>query len=373
MQLLHREVPFFDYTRLYRDDSGLILDTLENVGNRGAYILQKDLKQFEDMIANYLGASYFVGVGNATDGLELSWMAIGLNKGDEVIISSHTMLATASAIVTAGGTPVPVDIGDDNLICPVAIEAAITPRTVGISPTQLNGRTCNMDQILRIAERHHLVVVEDAAQALGSKFKGRYAGTFGRAGVFSFFPAKVLGSLGDGGGVVTNDAELFEKVFQFHDHGRNTAGEVKTWGRNSRLDNLQAAILSKKFATYHEVISRRRHIASLYQNGLGDVEELSLPPAPSDSSDHFDIYQNYELVAQRRDDLREFLKGKGVGTLIQWGGKGVHQWDFLGFDIHLPRTEKFFERCLMLPMNVFITDEDVNYVIECIKDFYSRH
>lgn len=325
-----RKVPFFDYPRIYLDDKQELIEILEDVGSRGAYIMQKDLVEFEKKLANYTKSDYAIGVGNATDGLELAWLAIGLKKGDEVIISSHTMLATASAIITAGGTPVPVDIGEDNLIDVDAVANAITKNTVGISPTQLNGRTCDMESIMAIAVRNGLSVVEDAAQALGSKFKNQSAGTFGDAGSFSFFPAKVLGALGDGGGVVTNKKEIYEKVFQLHDHGRDTKGEVQSWGRNSRLDNLQAAILSKRFDRYENVIKRRRNIAKIYNERLSVLEEVKLPPAPIENGDHFDIYQNYELQAENRDALRNHLSNAGVGTIIQWGGKAVHQWAVLG-------------------------------------------
>ena len=367
-----RKVPFFDYPRLYSDDREMLIATLEEVGKRGAYIMQKDLAEFETNLAQYTGAQHAIGVGNATDGLEFGWMAIGLNAGDEVILSSHTMLATASAVITAGGTPVPVEIGDDNLIDPAAVEAAITSKTVGISPTQLNGRTCDMDAIMKIANKHKLAVIEDSAQALGSKFRGKHAGTFGDAGSFSFFPAKVLGALGDGGGVITNRKDLYEKIFQLHDHGRDTEGNIRSWGRNSRLDNLQAAILNKKFEKYDSVINRRRKIASMYQEQLQELEQLQLPPAPVENGDHFDVYQNYELQADQRDALKTHLAAQGIGTLIQWGGKGVHQWDGLGFNQKLPKVERFFERCIMLPMNMFISDDDVEYVCNSIKGFYNR-
>jgi dTDP-4-amino-4,6-dideoxygalactose transaminase len=365
-----RKVPFFDYPRLFLDNKEVIQAVLEDVGKRGAYIMQRDLIEFENKLTQYTGSKFAVGVGNATDGLELCWLAIGLKKGDEVIISSHTMLATASAIITAGGTPVPVDIGDDGLIDPGAIESAINTNTVGISPTQLNGRTCDMETIMQIANDKKLVVIEDAAQALGSKFKNKSAGTFGDAASFSFYPAKVLGSLGDGGAVITNRNDIYEKVFQLHDHGRDSQGEVKSWGRNSRLDNLQAAILSNKFQKYDLVIKRRREIANIYNAELKQLEELQLPPAPIESAENFDIYQNYELQANNRDQLRQELSDKGIGTIIQWGGKAVHQWEALGFDIKLPKVEKFFERCLMLPIKMFSSDVDVYYVCETIKNFY---
>lgn len=366
----HRSVPFFNYPRAYLDDRDDLLKIFEDVGHRGAFIMQQDLRDFEAALAKYTGAQYAVGVANATDGLELAWMAIGMRPGDEVICCSHTMLATAAAIKTAGGVPVPVELGEDNLIDPDAVEAAINPRTVGIMPTQLNGRTCDMDRIMGTAAKHGLFIVEDAAQALGSRFKGKHAGTFGHAAAISFFPAKVLGCLGDGGGVITNDYGIFDKVYQLHDHGRDAAGEVKSWGRNSRLDNLQAAILNHRLQTYDQVIARRRAIASLYQARLGDLDELQLPPAPDANPDHFDIYQNYELQADRRDELKEHLRANGIGTLIQWGGKAVHQWERLGFTVKLPKVERFFERCIMLPMNMFISDDDVNYVCDQVCAFY---
>ena len=364
------KVPFFDYPRLFLDDREDLIKIIEDVGSRGAYIMQQDLKEFENTLAKYTSADFAVGVANATDGLELAWMAIGLHPGDEVIISSHTMLATASAIVTAGGKPVPVEIGPDNLIDPDAIESAITPRTVGISPTQLNGRTCQMDKIMNLAEKRKLAVVEDSAQALGSRFKGKHAGTFGDAGAFSFFPAKVLGSFGDGGGVITNNQDLYEKIFQLHDHGRDTNGDIKSWGRNSRLDNLQAAIMNHNFAKYDGVILRRRQIAGMYQALLGDIEQIQLPPGPDANADNFDVYQNYELQAENRDLLKQYLLEEGIGTIIQWGGKAVHQWDGLGFSQRLPKVEEFFEKCLMLPMNMFISDRDVEYVASSIRNFY---
>ncbi len=367
-----KKVPFFDYPRLYADEKDDLLKIFAEVSGRGAYILQKDLKKFESSLAAYTGAEHAVGVGNATDGMEIALMAIGLKPGDEIICSAHTMLATASAIKMAGGKPIPVDIGHDNLIDPTAVESAITSNTVGIMPTQLNGRTCDMDSLFAIAKKHGLFIVEDAAQALGSRFKGKHAGTFGEAGSISFFPAKVLGCLGDGGAIISNNSDLFDRMYQLHDHGRDANGDVKSWGRNSRLDNLQAAILNYKLESYDSVINRRRVIASLYEERLSGLEQLNLPPAPDSDDNHFDIYQNYELQADRRDALKEHLLVKGIGTLIQWGGKAIHQWEGLGFDgVRLPAVEYFFERCLMFPMNMFITDEDVHYVCDQVENFYN--
>ena len=334
--------------------------------------MQQELSRFESELASYTGANYSVGVGNATDGMEIYLEAIGLSQGDEVIISSHTMLATASAVRVAGGVPIPVDIGYDNLINPDAIEDAITENTVAIMPTQLNGRICDMDRILSIASKNKLFVVEDAAQALGAKYKGKHAGTFGLASDISFFPAKVLGCLGDAGAILVNDKSLYHEIYRIHDHGRDTDGHVKRWGRNSRLDNIQAAILGFKLRSYNDVISRRREIAMIYHNRLSVLEELLLPPKPDHKSDNFDVFQNYELQANDRDKLKEHLSFHNIGTLIQWGGKPVHHFDNLGFDQNLPNTDLFFSRCIMLPMNIFLSDDEVHYVCDMIEMFYRK-
>jgi dTDP-4-amino-4,6-dideoxygalactose transaminase len=364
------KVPFFDYSRLYLDDKKLILEAIESIGQRGAYILQKDLKDFESRLASYVGSPHAIGVANATDGLEIIWKVVDIKPGDEVIISSHTMIATASAILMAGGTPVPVDIGHDGLIDPEAVEDAITKNTIGISPTQLNGRTCQMDKLVSIAQKNKLIIVEDAAQGLGSTFDGKKAGSFGEAGVFSFYPAKILGCLGDGGAITTNNAEIYSKSYEMHDHGRNLNGESVSWGRNSRLDNLQAAILNSKLESFTKTIERRREIAQLYADNLHEIEQISLPEAPSKNKKNFDTFQNYEIQVERRNELQEYLKNNGIGTLIQWGGKAIHQWDHFKYRKTLPVVEAFFEKCIMLPINLFVSDEDVIFVTQKIKEFY---
>jgi len=365
-----KNVPFFEYPRLWSDHRENLLSIIDDVSSMGGFILQKAVSDFEVELADYVGSNYSVGVGNATDAMEIFLEAIGLNPGDEIIISSHTMLATASAIKVAGGIPIPVDIGEDNLISVVAIEDAITTNTVGIMPTQLNGRVCDMTTIGLIAKKHGLFVVEDAAQALGSKYKGQHAGTFGLASDISFYPAKLVGCLGDAGAVLVNDEALYHQIYQLHDHGRDLDGRIKRWGRNSRLDNIQAAILSYKLKAYDEVIARRREVAKIYQDRLRDINELQLPPAPETNGDNFDVYQNYELQCDKREGLKAHLSKNGVGTLIQWGGTAIHQFTNLGFNQECPKTDRFFERCLMLPMNIFVSNDDVNYVCDKVIEFY---
>jgi dTDP-4-amino-4,6-dideoxygalactose transaminase len=369
---MFRQVPFFNYPFLYKSKEQEILSIFQDVCSRGAYILQKDLVSFEQNLAKYTGAKYALGVANGTDAIWLSLMAAGIGKGDEVIFCSHTYIATAGAIHFAGATPVPVECGYDNMIDPEAVRKAVTSKTKAIMPTQVNGRTANMDALQAIADEYGLLIVEDAAQGLGSKYKGKQAGTFGIGGTISFYPAKTLGSLGDGGAILTSDDEFYEKICLLRDHGRNDNGEFVMWGFNSRLDNLQGAILDFKLSYYDDEIRRRREVASLYQQYLGDVSELGLPVAPDAEPDHFDVYQNYEIRADKRDDLKTYLKENGVGTLIQWSGQPVHTLKNLGFDMSLPYTESFFEKCLMIPMNTALSNDDVAYVSEKIRAFYGR-
>jgi dTDP-4-amino-4,6-dideoxygalactose transaminase len=283
------------------------------------------------------------------------------------------MIATAAAVYFAGATPIPVECGPDHLIDPAAVEAAITTRTRAIMPTHLNGRTCNMDRLAAIADKHGLLIVEDAAQALGSRFKDRCAGTFGVASAISFYPAKVLGCFGDGGAVLTNDETIFQRVCELHDHGRDARGRIVSWGLNSRLDNLQAAILDLQLKSYGDVIARRRSLARMYHERLSSVPEIILPPAPGSDPDHFDIYQNFEIEADSRDLLKGHLKKHDIGTLIQWGGQAVHQIRELGFLQRLPYTDALLERLLMLPLNMAMQDSDVEYVCDCVRSFYGRN
>ena len=369
-EMATRSVPFFNYPSHFTRDEDAYIETMRDVGRRGAFILQRDLDEFEKRLAGYLGVKHALGVANGTDGLILALRAAGIGPGDEVIFCSHTYVATAASIHFVGAVPVPVELGPDHMIDPEAVEAAVTSRTRAIMPTQLNGRTCDMDALGAIAARHDLLIVEDAAQALGSQFNGRCAGGFGISAATSFYPAKLLGCFGDGGAVFTNDDQVCEQMFLLRDHGRNRDGEVVGWGLNSRLDNLQAAILARKMETYEQEVGRRRQIAAIYQQRLGDLPQLQLPPAPDADPRHYDVYQNYEFQADRRDALRAWLKEQGVGTLIQFGAKAVHQYEALGLPARLPKTETFYTRCLMLPMNTSLSDDDVEYVAACVRRFY---
>ncbi len=349
------------------------MEVFREVMSRGAFILQKDLEEFERSLASFVGAKYAFGVADGSNALILALLAAGIKPGDEIIVPSHTFIASPSAIHWVGATPILADCGADHMICAESVASLVTPKTKAIMPVQLNGRTANMDALTAVAKQHNLAIVEDAAQALGSKFNGKAAGTFGAAGTISFYPAKLLGCYGDGGAVITNDDKVAANIFMLRDHGRDPEGVVRCWGFNSRLDNLQAAVLSFKLKSFPAEIQRRREIAKLYQEGLSGLSELLLPPAPGADPRHFDVYQNYEVEANDRDRLRSFLQERGVKTIIQWGGKAVHQFETLGLKpTPVPYTEQMFKKCFLLPMNTTLSNEDVQYICENIRTFYGR-
>jgi dTDP-4-amino-4,6-dideoxygalactose transaminase len=365
------KVRYIDYPASYHKMREEILGIIDTALTQGDVMMRHQLSDFEDNLAEYVGTKYAVGVSNCTDAMHLTLRAAGVGSGDEVITVSHTMVATAAAIHHAGAEPVLVDIGDDHLIDVGLVEAAITPRTKAIMPVQLNGRICDMDRLMAIADQHGLLVIEDAAQALGASLNGVKAGSFGLGGCFSFYPAKILGTFGDGGAVTTNSPDIAERVKELRNHGRMANGDVSGWSFNCRLDNIHAAVLDAKLKYMPPWIQRRREIAHIYQEGLQGIPQLLLPPPPLEEGPLFDVFQNYEIEAKDRDALIAHMTEQGVETMLPWGGKGVHQFEALGLTHHqLPRTERMFEEVLMVPMHPELSDSDVDYVVETIRSFY---
>ena len=365
-------IKFLDLKSVNAQHRNKLISAFQRVLDSGQYILGEQVSLFEENFAQYCNVKKCIGVGNGLDALSLILRGYGIGDGDEVLVPSNTYIASWLSISQCGAMVVPVEpmIATYN-IDPDLIEKNITKNTKAIMPTQLNGRVADMDVILQIADKYNLQVYEDSAQALGAKYKGKSAGSFGIGGCISFYPAKVLGCFGDGGAVLTNDEAIYKTIKLMRDHGRGEDGNVSVWGYNSRLDNLQAAILNYFFDDYKTIVQRRRAIANLYAENLKNLKSVILPPAVDSHVNNFDIYQNYEIEAEKRDKLKEYLSGKGVGTLIQWGGKAVHEFRDLGFNQSLPFTEKIMRNSLMLPLNMTVTDDEVKYICKCVRDFYN--
>jgi dTDP-4-amino-4,6-dideoxygalactose transaminase len=364
-------VPFVDPAKNYRMIKDEIDAAYFEVMSKGDLIMRQQLSSFEQNLARFVGTEYAVGLNSGYHALLLSLIAAGIEAGDEVIVPAHTFVATASAVVNAGGTPVLVDVGEDYNIDVEEIERAVTPKTKAIIPVHLNGRMARMDRVMELADQHGLFVVEDACQSLGASFDGMSAGSVGLTGCWSFYPFKVLGGYGDGGAITTDDPDVARKanLLRYNGEDRET-GEYHYHGITCLLDNLQAAFLDVKLRHISEWIKRRREVAEEYRAGLKDIERLRLPHF--DDKRFYDIFQNYVVRTERRDELASFLEEKGVEILIHWR-RPYYSYEALGLESRgIVETESISKEVLSLPMNVEIGDDQVEYVIQCVRDFFKK-
>lgn len=371
------KVNFVNYGLQY----SLIKDEIDNAIHgcleNGNLILRSDVSDFENNFAKFIGKKYCIGTGSCTGAMYLSLNACGIGIGDEVITVGHTYIATIDVIVRAGATPILIDIGNDFNIDINEIGNAITPNTKAIIPVHLNGRCCNMDELMEIAEMHNLTVIEDVAQAVGAKYRSKNAGNFGLTSAFSFYPAKVFGSLGDGGAICTNDESLAGKLYMLRDHGEkpsylrnandNYNRQIYFYGYNSILDNIQAAVLNTKLPYLPEWIKRRREIAKIYDLELSD--KVIKPPAPEESP-YYDVYQNYVIRTKNRDKLADYLKSKGIENLISWRVPNHKQLALKLDHFHFPMTERVSDEVLSLPMYPELSDEEIKYVCSEVNNFF---
>jgi len=363
------KVPFVDaklhYARLKPEIDGAIIDCL----TKGDLIYRKQLKDFEDHLAEFVGVKYAVGVNSGYHALHFALLGAGVGPGDEVITVAHTFVATISAIIHCGATPVLVDVGEDYNMDIAQFEKAITPKTKAVIPVHLNGRLADMEKVMAIADKHKLAVIEDSAQALGASLNGKRGGAFGLAGCFSFYPFKILGGFGDGGAVTTNDPNVarMASLLRYNGEDRET-GEYHYHGYTALLDNVQAAVLDIKLTKLPSWIEHRRRIAALYQESLKGVGDLKLPHYSQPG--FFDIYQNYVIRTKQRDRLRAYLKDNGVETLVHWQ-KPV--WEHKGLNLTNPglrETESICKEVISLPMSAETAPEHVEITAKVIRDFF---
>ncbi len=359
--------PDLAYSKYKSEIDGAIGECLTH----GDLIARRQLREFEEAFAAFVGTKYCVGLNSGYHALALSMLAAGIGPGHEVITVAHTFVATVSAIVHTGATPVLIDARPDYNMDMDALERAITPRTKAVVPVHLNGRVCDMDRLQQIADKYRLQIIEDAAQSIGGKFKGKGAGSFGLAGCFSFYPFKMLGALGDAGAVTTNDPNIARTVTLLRFNGEDRAtGEYHHHGFTALLDNLQAAVLSTKLRHLPEWIEHRRTMAELYRKGLDGVGDVRTPHF--EGADHFDVFQNYVIRTSRRDELRTWLKDQGVETILSWPKP---MWKHLALRLGehtLPETEAICREVLSIPMAAETTAEDVHTTVDTIRAFFQR-
>jgi dTDP-4-amino-4,6-dideoxygalactose transaminase len=360
-------IPFLDLRAAYLELKEEIDTAIARVLDSGEYILGAEVEAFEDEWAAYCGARFAVGVGNGLDALTLALRALGVGPGDEVVVPSHTYIATWLAVSAVGARPVPVE-PDERFFTldPARIEDALSSATKAILPVHLYGHTADLDAILKIARRHKLFVVEDAAQAHGALYRGRRLGAHGDVVCWSFYPGKNLGALGDAGAVTTNRKEVAERVRILRNYGSHVKYINEEKGDNSRLDPIQAAILRVKLRYLDEWNARRRKITALYLENL-EKTDLVLPSAASWCES---VWHLYVIRSRRRDELQRRLGEAGVMTLIhyprppyQQKAYAAEKYDFAAF----PLASRMAEEILSLPIGPHLTREQAEYVLESVK------
>jgi len=364
------QVPYLNLGLQHKNIKGEILRSIETILDSGQFILGEETQKFEARFAALAGTSYALGVANGTDALFLSLLALNIGKGDEVITAPNSFLASASSVVLAGATPVFADVRADFNLDPEKTEKAITAKTKAIIVVHLTGRPAPIDELKAIALKHNLHLIEDCAQAIGALYNGKPVGSFGTTGCFSLHPLKNLAACGDGGVITTNDEKIYKHLLLARNHGLKNRDECSFWSYNSRLDNIQAAILNVKLKELEKWTARRREIAGMYQSRLKGLDLI----LPVDSEKEKAVYHTFIIQSKKRDALQKFLSEQGVDTKVHYP-IAIHQQEAareLGYRKgDFPVTERQTETILSLPIFPELTNEQVNYVADCIHEFYS--
>lgn len=343
---------------------------LRDLVRGGEFTLGPPVCRFEERLAAFVGTRHAVGTNTGTDALILALKGLGIGSGDEVITQPNTFFATVGAIVATGARPVFVDVNEQYAIDERLIESAITPRTKAVLPVHYSGFPANMPAILSIAQQHRLVVVEDACAAFGARLDDRFVGSFGHAAAFSWHPQKMLNVWGDGGAVVTNDDDLNRWMRLYRNHGLKNRDESEFWGINTRLQSFQAVVANYFLDKVSEIIDRRHAIARRLDEGLLKIREIAVPPRPAGVRHGYTIYI---VRAGRRDELLQFLVNKGVEAKIHYPiplhlQKAARPLGYKRGDF--PVCEAQAREIITFPAHEYITDDDVDYMVECVRKFY---
>lgn len=362
-----KKIPFTGLGGQYNSIKEEIDNAIKAVLTGGRYILGKKVEQFENNFAGYCGVKYGIGMASGTDALHLALLACGLGKGDEVITVSYTATPTVLAIIYTGAKPIFVDIDAESYTIDVdEVEEKITKKTKAILPVHLYGQSADMDPLIKLARKYKLKIIEDACQAHGAEYKGKKVGSLGDIGCFSFYPTKNLGGYGDGGMAVTNNKKLAERLMMLRNYGMKKQYHSIIKGFNSRLDELQAAVLDVKLKKLDEWNNRRRRIAKMYDEYLEGV----VTPMEKDYSKH--VYHLYVIRCGNRDEAQKKLANAGVETLIHYPVPIHQQEAFADFkNVSLPVSERFSKEILSIPVYPSLTDEQLENISQKINNLQS--
>lgn len=364
-----KRISYMPLADQYRDEASAIHDIVTRIFSEGLFINGPSVTLLEKEIAEFCGTTYAVCLNSGTDALILGMKALGIGPGDEVITPPNSFVASTSSIALCGATPVFADVREDQNIDPVAIEKAITPRTKAIMAVHLTGRIAQMNDILAIAKKHNLFVIEDAAQSFGSMYHDKRSGSFGDIACFSAHPLKNFNGVGDGGFLTTNHKAIVDRLMLLRNHGLVDRDHVKEWGVVSRLDTFRAEILRLRLKTVSEIIKKRRENVAFYRELL-DKEHVFIPPC---KPYEFNSFQTFVIQVAHRDKLKAFLNDNGVDCSIHYPIP-IHCQEaarYLGYkEGDFPTTEAQAKRILSVPAHQYMTQDDVQYVAGLINSFY---
>ncbi|MBI4966197.1 MAG: DegT/DnrJ/EryC1/StrS family aminotransferase [Desulfomonile tiedjei] len=368
------EVPLLDLRPIHQPLAGRMREAVVRVLESNRFIGGPELEAFENETAAYCGAKYALGVSSGTDAIIVSLMALDISYGDEVIVPSFTFFATAGSVHRVGAKPVFCDISPDTFnMDPTKLEALITARTKAIIPVHLFGQCADMDAILDVARRHSLKVIEDAAQAMGARYRDSMAGSMGDTGCFSFFPSKNLGGIGDGGLVTTNDADLAAAIRSLRDHGAQRRYYHSRVGGNFRLDAIQAAALRVKLPALEDWHDQRRRNAAFYKEALSDLQEAGHLRLPVEAPYASHVFNQFVIRVKQRDRLQKHLMANRIGEAVYYPVPLHLQDCFSDLGVKegaLPESEAASREVLALPIFPGLTDRQTAKVVRCLRDFY---
>ncbi len=368
------KIPMVDMLAGYPPIKDEVEAAVKNVFDKAHFILGEDVAKFEKDFAAHNGTKYAVGVANGTDALRMAYIASGIKAGDEVITSPFTFIATSETISQIGAVPVFADI-DPVTFCldPISVEKKITGKTKAIVPVHLYGHPCDMDAFMALAKKHNLIVVEDCAQSFTAQYKGKYTGNIGHCGTYSFFPAKNLGAFGDGGAIVTSDQKIYDTLIQLRNHGSKVRYHHEMEGFNSRLDTVQAAILSIRLKRVEKWTEMRNAVAAKYAAALKGV--CVTPAAPAGCRHSYNYYTLRFDSKAKRDNAQKYLTEQGIANQIYYP-IALHlqeAYGHLGYKKgDLPVCDAVMDTVFSLPMYPELTDEQIKVVTDAVKESVAK-
>lgn len=368
MKINKNFIPYVNLKKQWVEEKKHLSKIILKVLSSGNFIGGEDISRFEKLLCKYIGCKYAVALNSGTDALTLGLKLIGISKGDEVITPSNSFISSTSSIVHLGARPKFIDVLPDQNIDPDKIESLITSKTKAIMPVHLTGRVCEMDKILKIAKKHSLFVVEDAAQSIGSKYKNRMAGTFGNVGCFSTHPLKNLNACGDGGFITTNDYNIYKKASSLRNNGLIDRNNIETFGYLSRMDNIQAAILIYRLKKLNKIIFKRRYNALQYLQNIKNSKINMI----FEKKHQFNTYHTFVIQTEHRNDLKLYLEKNNVETAIHYPIP-IHMQPIASKYVinkkNLKITEDQSKKILSLPIHQYLSNKEIKKIISLINNF----